>query len=317
MPVNANKPHRWKADTARSIDFYNDWFLHFAPLAFRDARGDAIEEVVSAMNSTDNFTKIWVSRLRKNPSILPILRMATAPPLARDRLVGLAGVSSSLVKNMELEQRISPRMNKKQVTEELKKMCGIIKRLLDTEIFSWVEKTTTPTSEDIYRAATVIADRRCSAVADPIIRNAQERRQLSSIQSWLEDRGYILLESPEGTNDRKPGTFSFRLNVQVELSPAKVVNIPVDAVVCPHDAKPEDFPLLIEAKSAGDFTNTNKRRKEEAAKFSQLKSTYGDNVRFLLFLCGFFDSGYLGYEAAEGIDWVWEHRIDDLAEFGL
>jgi len=30
-----------------------------------------------------------------------------------------------------------------------------------------------------------------------------------------------------------------------------------------------------------------------------------------------FDSGYLGYEAAERIDWVWEHRIDDLAEFGL
>lgn len=38
---------------------------------------------------------------------------------------------------------------------------------------------------------------------------------------------------------------------------------------------------------------------------------------FILFLCGYFDSGYLGYEAAEGIDWVWEHRIDDLAEFGL
>jgi hypothetical protein len=31
-----------------------------------------------------------------------------------------------------------------------------------------------------------------------------------------------------------------------------------------------------------------------------------------LFLCGYFDSGYLGYEAAEGIDWVWEHRISDL-----
>lgn len=29
-------------------------------------------------------------------------------------------------------------------------------------------------------------------------------------------------------------------------------------------------------------------------------------MRFILFLCGYFDSGYLGYEAAEGIDWVWE-----------
>jgi len=45
--------------------------------------------------------------------------------------------------------------------------------------------------------------------------------------------------------------------------------------------------------------------------------TYGNRVQFNLFLCGYFDGGYLGYEATEGIDWVWEHRIDDLAGFGL
>ena len=40
---------------------------------------------------------------------------------------------------------------------------------------------------------------------------------------------------------------------------------------------------------------------------SQLRRTYGDNVRYILFLCGYFDTGYPGYEAAEGIGWVWEH----------
>ena len=49
----------------------------------------------------------------------------------------------------------------------------------------------------------------------------------------------------------------------------------------------------------------------------QLRATHGPAVRFILFLCGYFDRGYLGYEAAEGIDWAWEHRIDDLAMFGL
>lgn len=44
---------------------------------------------------------------------------------------------------------------------------------------------------------------------------------------------------------------------------------------------------------------------------NQLRRTYGPGVRFILFLCGYFDSGYLGYEAAEGIDWVWEHRIGE------
>ena len=85
----------------------------------------------------------------------------------------------------------------------------------------------------------------------------------------------------------------------------------------PLSARHGDLPILIEAKSAGDFTNTNKRRKEEAQKISQLRATYGKDTRFNLFLCGYFDSGYLGYEAAEGIDWVWEHRIDDLSKLGL
>ena len=78
-----------------------------------------------------------------------------------------------------------------------------------------------------------------------------------------------------------------------------------------------NFPILIEAKSAGDFTNTNKRRKEEAQKIHQLRSAYGQNGNLLLFLCGYFDTGYLGYEAAEGLDWVWEHRIDDMLQLGI
>ncbi len=107
------------------------------------------------------------------------------------------------------------------------------------------------------------------------------------------------------------------MNVQVKLEGGKQVNIPVDAVIMPRTASPGDLPVFFEAKSAGDFTNVNKRRKEEAAKMVQLRHTYGSGVRFNLFLCGYFDSGYLGYEAADGMDWVWEHRIDDLADFGL
>lgn len=70
-------------------------------------------------------------------------------------------------------------------------------------------------------------------------------------------------------------------------------------------------------QSAGDFTNTNKRRKEEAQKMQQLRVSHGADLQFILFLCGYFGTDYLGYEAAEGIDWVWEHRIDDLIEFNL
>jgi hypothetical protein len=54
-----------------------------------------------------------------------------------------------------------------------------------------------------------------------------------------------------------------------------------------------------------------------ATKIRQLKGTYGPTIEYLLFLCGYFDAGYLGYEAAEGIDWVWEHRIADLGGLGV
>jgi len=116
----------------------------------------------------------------------------------------------------------------------------------------------------------------------------------------------------------EPGTYGFRMNVPVKIENIKrPVNIPIDVVVMPGHSRKGKLPLFIEAKSAGDFTNVNKRRKEEATKMTQLRKNYGKDVQFVLFLCGYFDTGYLGYEAAEGIDWVWEHRIEDLREFGI
>jgi len=113
----------------------------------------------------------------------------------------------------------------------------------------------------------------------------------------------------------QPGTYAFRMNLPVGKT--RKVNIPVDVVIQPKKLRKDRLPILIEAKSAGDFTNTNKRRKEEATKIHQLQATYGATVQFILFLCGYFGSDYLGYEAAEGIDWVWEHRIEDLLKLGL
>ena len=191
--------------------------------------------------------------------------------------------------------------------------------MADPDIFVWLNRSETATDQEIYRAATIVADRLCGSVANPIIRNAQEQRQLSNFGAWLDKRGYSQIKAGEGIrfDNMQPGTYSFRLNVPITREDGNRNNIPIDVVIMPNSSKPNELPLLVEAKSAGDFTNVNKRRKEEATKIIQLRRTYKKDIRFILFLCGYFDSGYLGYEAAEGIDWVWEHRIDDLAEFGL
>lgn len=318
-PVNRDKPDRWKADIMQSVDMYNNWFMKFAPDAYRKTRIQTTKDVEDTLLATANLTNIGIEVFRSKPGVLPTLRMSTCPPIAVDRLIGLAKVPSSLVKNLE-SQKLPTRLAGALLDDELKKIGTIIQKMADPDIFVWLGRATPATEAEVHRAATIVADRLCGAVANPIIRNAQEQRQLAYIKQWLEQRGYKELPSRSGVKfDAMPaGTFSFRLNVPVKSGgEGRNVNIPVDTVIMPKTANAGDFPLLIEAKSAGDFTNVNKRRKEEAQKMTQLKFTYGDKVKFGLFLCGYFDSGYLGYEAAEGIDWVWEHRIDDFAHFGV
>lgn len=320
MGVNLDKPHLWKADIAQSVDMYNDWFMNFAPETFRNTRIQTTKDVEATLKATANLTNVRPAILSQNPEILPTLRMSTCPPLAVDRLIGLAQVSTSLVKRMEKGKELSPYMNKIQLDEELRKIGAIIEKMADPDIFVWLCRNEHPSKREIHRAATIVADRLCGSRANPIIRNAQEKRQLAAIRAWLEERDYRHVPSGDGVTfeNMTPGTFSFRMNVPVNLQGGmRRINIPIDTVIMPKIPTAGDLPVFIEAKSAGDFTNVNKRRKEEAAKMSQLRSTYGDRVRFNLFLCGYFDSGYLGYEAAEGIDWVWEHRINDLTGFGL
>lgn len=317
MGVNCDKPERWKRDIALSMDLYNEWFLGFAPATYRQERVKATEKVEAMLARTTYLRKLTFQELSEHPSILFGLRMCTAPPIARDRLVGLARVPRSLVDTMERDDCLPVQMKPADREEAVQRIITMITRLVDVDIFTWLAENRSPKQEETYRAATIVADRLCGANANPIVRNAQERRQLDRIKAWLEARQFEDVTGRIALKDMQPGTFAFRLNVPGLKEDRKTINIPVDVVVMPMKAKAGQLPVLIEAKSAGDFANTNKRRKEEATKIGQLRKMHGDAVRYVLFLCGYFDSGYLGYEAAEGIDWVWEHRMDDLKGFGL
>jgi len=320
MPINADKPHLWKTDTRCSVDQFNQWFIKFAPKAYRKTRRKTIGSVEDGLSLTKDLTAITPELIKRHPSILPTLRMSTCPPLARDRLIGLADSSKNLVGTLE-KGKVPSQLSPETLEKHLRSIAGILSQMLDVEIFPWLEENRRPTEEERYRSSSIVADRLCGAVAEPIVRNAQERRQLALIEKYLTARGYKHEAHPAGTplTRMEPGTFTFRFNVLVKPSRAnaKTVKIPIDAVIQPKKAKLPHLPVLFEAKSAGDFTNVNKRRKEEATKINQLKATYGNKVVFVLFLCGYFDAAYLGYEAAEGIDWIWEHRIEDIDRLGI
>jgi hypothetical protein len=97
MAVNRDKPDRWKADVAMSVDMYNTWFIDFAPQVFRETRIKVTLDVASSLKATDNLNNLHSAILRSNPEILPTLRMCTCPPIAGDRLIGLSGVAKSVV----------------------------------------------------------------------------------------------------------------------------------------------------------------------------------------------------------------------------
>jgi hypothetical protein len=179
MAINADKPHLWKADTRASVDQFNRWFMKFAPKAYRDTRKKTIVTVDHGLNQSNDLTLITPEIIRSNPAILPTLRMSTCPPLARDRLVGLAGSSKSIVETLE-EGHVPPRLAPRSLEKHLRRIAHTLSQMLDVDIFPWLEEKRRPNKEERYRSSTIVADRLCGAVADPIVRNAQDRGHRST-----------------------------------------------------------------------------------------------------------------------------------------
>ena len=316
IKVNADKKDRWPADIKRSVDAYNEWFRNFAPDIFRKSREQATTRVKEALIRTSDLTSVTPRVIKDWPEVVAILRMCTAPPMARDRLIGLAGVKPSLVQGLE-EGKLPRRMSATELDHQLERICETVLRLVDRDLFPWLDAGVLPTEEERARSASVVADRVTGANANPIMRGAQERRQLQMIESFLIQKGYNKQAPPAGAPPTAMSSGTFWLNLKVKAGKNGKVDVPVDVVIQPRQALPGSMPILIEAKSAGDFTNVNKRRKEEAQKIRQLQEHWGDDTRLILFLGGDFDTGYLSYEADAGLDWVWEHRIEDLTKLGV
>lgn len=318
MLKNRFRTDRWKKDSMESVDLYNQWFMNCAPKAYRMARNGVIKSVMTAFKGLDFLRSVSVDNLVTNPQYLSVLRACTAPPLAIDRLVGLSGTSRNLIGSLQ-NGRVPKKYAIEELNENIGRILSVIIRLMDYEIFPWLKDSKNPSMQMLNRSASIVADRISGALADPIIRNSQEARQLKVIDEYLILKGYRKLVSSEipKIEEMPPFSYTYHHNVPVKFN-GRNINMPIDVVVQTSETAEKGFPILIECKSAGDFANTNKRRKEEATKVEQLRNTYGkENIIFILFLCGYFDTSYLGYEASENIDWVWEHRITDFSEFGI
>lgn len=291
---------------------YNQWFTQFAPATFQAERLTAIARVSNDIIAANNFVGLTGQTIQPNTTIIPTLRMACCPPLARDRLSGLAYMNRDYVEIFE-GGNTPQGMQPAAVIAELDKVATVFNTFVDRFVCPWLNGNNPPTQAELDFASSIIADRLTGAVADPLIRNEQEKRQLAVIEGYLVGKGYVRNQARVTLATMQPGTFAFRM---VLRAGANNTRIPVDVVIMPLNAQPGTLPVLIEAKSAGDYANVNKRRKEESEKNSKLQHTY-PGIIYSLFLCGYFDGSYLGHMGTDNVDWVWEHRVTDLDLLGL
>lgn len=252
---------KWDKDIQTSVEMYNDWYLTEAPKLFNQGKTTSESLVHALFAESNNLTDISDIIIKEH---LPALRMCCDPPLAVDRLSGLANITKS--------SAIRPR------DADINAIRQIIIPLINTSI-NWE----------------VVADRVTMAV---VVRNAfvqaQEQRQLDKMRRWLTNNGY--LEGNEGDKH-----FKFRYNVAAKDQ----VKLPIDIAIW----RPKL--LCVEAKSAGDYTNTNKRKKEDVERANRLL-TYRPDSSYVMLLCGYFDKKYLEFMRSNKIPCVWEHRLDDL-----
>lgn len=317
MSINADKPHLWKADAARSIEWYNAWFARAAPQAYQDARLRTATQVEAALEATGNLTRITADVLRQQPRLVSLLRLTTTPPLSREHLSGLTQVPLSLLTTMERDGQIPPHLVESVVDADLQRLGAALTQLADRDICPWLQHGAPLTPAQVHRAAMIIADRLCVATADGVVREAHKQRQVTTLAHWLERRGYTRVETTRrlGLDHLRPATFAAQLNLPVLREGSSIQGaIAIDVALMPAQAQMGDLPVLLDARVAADAGHAHKKRAENAAAIAALRGSYGRNLRLILVLCGYFDSGYLGHAAAEGIDWVWEHRLDDLAQ---
>ena len=64
--INADKPHLWKTDIAASVDQFNQWFMRFAPEAFRSTRVKTAGHVKTALLTTRDLRSIDAATLKDN-----------------------------------------------------------------------------------------------------------------------------------------------------------------------------------------------------------------------------------------------------------
>lgn len=120
--------------------------MEFAPRAFRETRITTASSVERALNATNYLRDISVKLLKNHPEVLSILRISTCPTIAGEGLIGLAGVTKSLVMKMEDTERprVSPCIGEERLFNELSKIAQLIRWQIQMFLFGYRKSVNQP-----------------------------------------------------------------------------------------------------------------------------------------------------------------------------
>lgn len=223
------------------------------------------------------------------------LRYLAGPPISDDDLRVIADVES-----------ISPGILKKN-PEALRKVFGVIERVLDPHRFPWMAAGKAPSPRQ--REAALLA----SSVLLAAQRIATERRndgkdnQETRVKDYLREIGFSEV-APVRINTIVKGPQAMQFCAECQLGPRKA-----DVVVRLHDTRL----MAIECKVSNSATNSVKRLNNDAAVKSEywLKEFGTSQVVPAAVLSGVFKVLNLEQAQERGLALFWSQALDALGAF--
>jgi hypothetical protein len=185
-------------------------------------------------------------------------------------------------------------------------VCAVLSQLLDRELFGWLDQGRPAATTERRFAATLVADRRCEAIGEQILRQAERQRQAGALMRWLDKAGYQDHPGPP-TELPRGGYLVGPVGVEgINVLGERLVN----AVIRPASGAGNGRLVVVKAVPRTAASSASGTTSAHAA---QLRT----NRVVTVLLIGVADRKFLHQVASAGLDWVWEHRLDDLSLVGL
>jgi hypothetical protein len=308
MPfMNAKNPERWEQDRVVAKREIIAWLAEAADSS--DLRV-AIEAKTRAILERIVGQRRLKEVILDDAGSLTVLRSLTRRDIGTSQMATFLETTTNKLESVEA--------GRKSATEIADGAEEILLNELDQSISGWILEGTTPSVEAFNRTLWIASDRILRRSTSTELRYKHEPRQLEKLELFLKSEGYT---SVEGASIREPrngmaaGTYAFRVSIEGRTSDGLALMQTVDALIKPFSKSANLLPIFLEAKSMTDEVNPNKRQKEEAQKVESARrrwQTESERLNFVLLLGGTVPKRYLQVEAGSDLDWIWEHRVEDL-----